>query len=969
MIHIKLKITIFAFVFGIGLSLVSCNRTTKSKDKSTNPVVLQSNEDSGIYGGLFSFPEIEIVPSPDTACEYMFSKEEQIIDYSVSPKGSLVAVLVEKGKQHGLKFWQIGTSELLDGCAMPKDFKAETVVWHPQTNALFVLGTQDSESIVYRIEKTNDECIFKPIFTSAQKLKSMIVCPQPFIIEYDSNTRKSLYAYRLFLGMDNGNKTYRIVSITEHGKKFYQVVGPEKTQTKYENDETPSTMKAAWALPVAFHPAGHQLIWKDQHNNYFVATYWSTLWGENYKPAKLPLKNKESAIPTPNGLGMILWQKNTDGIEMYLIPEKFAIRQLAEYQFETAPVSVPDGKGIVGKTISKGVNTLHYAPVNMPLHNVLNAWLFINSAEELDLFQKHYGLFRPTNNEQLYQLYETENYDITEVARPYLVTTDIFWELFAAAYQGIFMIKERDQAIPNFWQFIDEANVFFKTNDESSKWNTVFTVLKELKANNTTNEEALRIIRENDDISEVTHKQYAFSDLKPRGHYTSSPDMKLYFKAFRYFATILSDSTNQGILKELENLPTEISKYAINWIDSYSEFIAPSRSSLVWKNLKTAIPQYCQYPKKEKAIFPLSWGFDNEIFYNTVYHEDWVENMRIAGPAGRDSGRFLPSGLDIAAVLNNGLADRLMENEYEKYPPLRKMIANLRANYKTHSNTNDFKTNLYNQWINAMAVQWADSINPLSGNDGKAIWQVKRLQTGLASWATLRHATVLVNERSAAECGEGGFEVMIMKSPRGCVEADPYTFRAIADLFQELLKTASKLKSNDADKQAVYNGLVERLKEAKEESLLFAAMAEKERKGEKLTDKEYEKVLYVARVAEHLFLVFRSLENKEYGLSAPDPIGKITDVAQANWAKGFGEGVFSYLMAAVGNPMEWNYIVPYYGRYQIVKGSIYSYYEFESKELFNDEEWRQRINKQDILPWIKPYITSSSISGIANTGY
>jgi hypothetical protein len=837
------------------------------------------------------------------------------------------------------------------------------------------LGTENKKSIVYRVEKTKKEWSIKQIFSSSKKLKNMIVCPQPFITEYDNKTRKEHYSYRLFLGMDNGDKTYRIVSVTEHGKIFYQVVGPKKTQTKYYDEEDYveywSNMNAVWALPVAFHPAGHQLLWKDKNNNYFVAGYDCNIWGKS-TPTKLSLKNKEVVVPTPNGLGIISWQKNTDGIEMYLIPKKSSSHQLTEYKFEAAPVSVPDGRGIVGKTVKNGVNTLHYAPIQVPLHNVLNAWLFINSAGELDLFQKQFGLFRPTNDEQLYQLYETENYSRCSPTRPYLITTDIFWEIFGAAYQGIFIVKEREQAIPNFWQFINEAGNYFKTNNKASKWNAVFATLKDLKVNNKTNKEVLRIVNENNDVSDVTQEFYAYSDLKPRGHYTSTPEMELYFRAFRYFTTILSDSENQIVLKELENLPTEISKYAINWIESYSEFIAPSRSLLVWKNLKMTIPKYCQYPKKETAIFPLSWGFDNEIFYNAVYHEDWAENMRIQGTPDRngfvpdDKKRFLPSGLDIAAVLDNGFADKLLANEYAKYPPLRKMITNLRSNYKTHSNTTDFKTNLYNQWLNAMAVQWADSVNPV-GNKGKEIWQAKRLQTGLATWATLRHATVLVNERSAAECGEGGFEEMIMKSPKGSVEADPYTFRAIADLFQELLKTTSKLKSNSATQQAVYNGLIERLKEAKEETLLFAAMAEKERKGEKLTEKECEKILWVARVAEHLFLVFRSLEDNEYGLSTPDPIGKITDVAAVNWARGFGEGVFSYLMAAVGNPMEWNYIVPYYGRYQIVRGSIYSYYEFESQELLNDKEWLQRIAKQPVLPWTKPYIYSTK--SYINTGY
>ncbi len=85
----------------------------------------------------------------------------------------------------------------------------------------------------------------------------------------------------------------------------------------------------------------------------------------------------------------------------------------------------------------------------------MNAWLFCDSNSDLDLFEKNGGLFRPLDCEQLYRLYESENYycrgyDETTPTRPYLVTTDIFWELFAAAYEGLFIVKERDQAIPAF---------------------------------------------------------------------------------------------------------------------------------------------------------------------------------------------------------------------------------------------------------------------------------------------------------------------------------------------------------------------------------------------------------------------------------------------------------------------------------------------------------------------------------------
>ena len=57
---------------------------------------------------------------------------------------------------------------------------------------------------------------------------------------------------------------------------------------------------------------------------------------------------------------------------------------------------------------------------------------------------------------------------------------------------------------------------------------------------------------------------------------------------------------------------------------------------------------------------------------------------------------------------------------------------------------------------------------------------------------------------------------------------------------------------------------------------------------------------------------------------------KIADVA------GGGPYRIPFLMAAVGRPMEWDHIVPYFGRRQVTKGAVYSYYEFVSEQLMDD---------------------------------
>jgi len=331
---------------------------------------------------------------------------------------------------------------------------------------------------------------------------------------------------------------------------------------------------------------------------------------------------------------------------------------------------------------------------------------------------------------------------------------------------------------------------------------------------------------------------------------------------------------------------------------------------------------------------------------------------------------MLPSGLDLAAVMGNGFAEKLLESDYAQYPNLRKVIAGLKKNYRDHVQNKDDRNNLYNGWLNAMAVQWADSIGS-ADDKGNDIWQTKRLQTGLATWATLRHATILVNERTAAECGEGGFEEILMRAPRGFVEPDPETFGAIAGLFEQAVQYVSVNLTGKPDfeemdrasKQSLYDGIIFRLKEVAREARLFQTMAEKETKGEALSNEEYENILFIARVAEHNFLVFNSLSNKDYALSNPDPIAKIADAA------GGGELHLPYLLVAVGNSMEWDHIVPFYGRHEIVKGSAYSYYEFESKQLLNDREWQEKVAGQEFLPWIKPFITSRKAPRMAKTLY
>ena len=921
--------------------------------------------------GVFDFPEITIFPSPADPQSVLLAGIEKVIDYDVSPAGPLVALLIKGTDQSYLiKFWKIGENTLTECWTTPAGYIPTAIAWHPLGEEIFVIAIKDAKYHILKIEKRKNNWKSRGIFSSTYQLKRLVVCPRPYVTEYNPDSRDEYYSYRIFFGMSTENKSFRTVSITEEGTRLYQVIGPAATKTTVPDDGiAPSEMTSGFALPLSFHPAGHEMIWEDGQHTFNIARYSTTYW-DGSKPLTTGNLKGGSITATPNGLGFIHWQKDQPGIGVYILANGKEEPQLQDAHFITTPSSVPDGKGIVGLSKTGDQFTLSYHPINMPLADVQNAWMFVRSPEEINLLQKNYGLFRTTDDDQLYQLYETENYacgdyNRTIPTRPYLVTTDIFWELYASAYEGIFIINERDQAIPNFWKFVSAADQYYKKSTESSPWSTVFKALADLHSGNKQNPEVIRMIGAQGVLeSEALKKAFNYAELKPRSHYTSTSGMQQYFMGFKYLTTVYD--TSQKIMEELNQLPPEVQTYAAKWIESYMGFISPSRSQLVWKELNNSPPVYNKNPGANLTMFPLSWGFDNEVLFSTVYHENMPADLQIQGPGGF---RLIPSGLDLAASLGNGLAASLLHDDFEKYPPLRKVIGNLRDNFKTLNRAETKNDNLYDCWINALAIQWADTVSSANNNLDKDLWQLKRLQTGLASWATLRHATGLVNERSAAECGEAGFEAIILRAPRGYVEPDPFTFEAIADLFETTIKylPADIAKSPDIHesyeqaKGSLYEGITKRLKEMVETARELKGIAEKERAGTTLSSKEYEQILYIGAIAEHCFLIFKSLSNPDYALSTPDPMPKIADVA--------GDRLVSYLNAAVGNPLEWDYVIPYYGRHEIVKGSVYSYYEFNSDQLLDDHDWRTRLKTQSFLPWIKPMITEQPLSYPANSGY
>jgi len=57
-----------------------------------------------------------------------------------------------------------------------------------------------------------------------------------------------------------------------------------------------------------------------------------------------------------------------------------------------------------------GAQALVYVPIEVPLADVVNAWMFTEDTADRDSFTASAGLLRTTDEDQMYELYDTESY-------------------------------------------------------------------------------------------------------------------------------------------------------------------------------------------------------------------------------------------------------------------------------------------------------------------------------------------------------------------------------------------------------------------------------------------------------------------------------------------------------------------------------------------------------------------------------
>jgi hypothetical protein len=293
----------------------------------------------------------------------------------------------------------------------------------------------------------------------------------------------------------------------------------------------------------------------------------------------------------------------------------------------------------------------------------MNAWMYLESPGDQARFTADRGLLRglSKDNDQIYNLYDSESYqcggpDARVPTRPYLVTTDLFWEVFGAAFDGLFMVVERERAMPAFEKFVDLADESLRRQGPDAALSQAFAAARAvLEHQEATNPEARLILAAAGPApSLVFGESLDFGQFRARGHYKTDAQ-KRYFAAMRYLSLIDLSAQDARTLRALD---PAVGKAATDWIGAYTPFVAASRLDLVWGD-GTGRSNIAAHPGKPGIrLFPLSWGWDNEALDNSIFHAAWPASEQIVDRGS--VGRALPSGLDFAAVAGDRLADQLL---------------------------------------------------------------------------------------------------------------------------------------------------------------------------------------------------------------------------------------------------------------------------------------------------------------------
>lgn len=347
-------------------------------------------------------------------------------------------------------------------------------------------------------------------------------------------------------------------------------------------------------------------------------------------------------------------------------------------------------------------------------------------------------------------------------------------------------------------------------------------------------------------------------------------------------------------------------------------------------------------------VFGQRFVVDSFVLSNVVYDSIQFD--------GEKMPRKMPQGLDVFAALGNDEALRLLDKELQTWKYGTNLMGT-RAVVEAYDAAK-WNENVYNVWLDALRT--IDDEFPANVAAPQLMrteaWQHKQLQTQLASWAELRHDTVLYAKQAYGVANGCDY-------PAGYVEPYPRFFERVGFLARESSRLLDTLDFPNAQSEMGQppNGLRERFvgfwTNFATTMDQLRTLAQKELESKRFTDDE---IVFLKKTLRGEEIGCGTLGYKGWypKLIWGDPtIWKptIADVYSGFDADGapqvleVGVGDATFIVAAIDNG----------GDKRVYVGPMYSYFEFAKPgaSRLTDEAWGQKIRTRD-MP-LRPEWTSA----------